>query len=433
MLALVNRWKLAAEDRLKYSPLVRGAFSRYKLWTDGADDGDQQALVQSIGKLCAAARFATSAAAVAAIQRTIHDRLAMLQPRRVDWTAFVDDVADPMMSRGVLLKPWLGPREKGVLFVSFEKEWFKLLQHCDLREFNERYSLVIAPSSSPHNLVNYVFPAVYPGKIFTLLSNESDKAVLPGVANNLVIVPLYASQWVLPDLFAPLPPGQRDVDLIMVANFAKVKRHFALFAALRKMPRHLRVLLVGQDQDGRTADTIKREAGYFGVADRFTVQSNVSYPGVSAALCRSRASVVLSRREGSCVVVAESLFANTPAALLEAAEIGSRAFINPATGRFLPDGDLAAELTNFVESAGNYQARAWAENTISCFRSTTALNEFVRQHALADGQEWTQDIAPLCWRPDPRLVHETDIVQLQPSRLDMKERFGIEVGPTPES
>jgi len=43
---------------------------------------------------------------------------------------------------------------------------------------------------------------------------------------------------------------------------------------------------------------------------------------------------VLSRREGSCVVVAESMFADTPVALLDNAVIGSRAFINDQTGRF---------------------------------------------------------------------------------------------------
>ncbi len=58
---------------------------------------------------------------------------------------------------------------------------------------------------------------------------------------------------------------------------------------------------------------------------------------VARWLCRARASVILSRREGSCVVVAESLFADTPAALLENAEVGSRAFINASTGRLLRD------------------------------------------------------------------------------------------------
>jgi glycosyltransferase involved in cell wall biosynthesis len=300
-----------------------------------------------------------------------------------------------------------------------------------LNDFNDRYTLVVAPSSSPHNLINYVFAAAYPGKTFTLISNAGDLAVLPSVAKNLVVVPLYASHWVQPELFQPMPLAQRDVDLIMVANFAKFKRHFALFAALRKMPGNLRVLLIGQDQDGRTAETLLREAGYFGVAGRVTIQSNVSYPGVSEALGRSRASVILSRREGSCVVVAESLFANTPVALLETAEIGSRAFIHGATGRFLQDSNLAQELTQFIERAGDYQARAWAEQSISCFRSTATLNELLRQHAVADGAEWSQDIAPLCWRPDPRHVYPADTERLQSSRSEMKERFGIEVGSAP--
>src|SRR5947209_692865 len=118
MLAVVKRWKLEAEDRLKYSPLVRGLFSRYQRWAAPAVNGDQQALAVSIQRLCAAARFANGDTAVRAIQGKIHDRLAALQPRQVDWTHFVDHVLDPRMPRGVLLKPWRGPREKGVLFVS---------------------------------------------------------------------------------------------------------------------------------------------------------------------------------------------------------------------------------------------------------------------------------------------------------------------------
>jgi glycosyltransferase involved in cell wall biosynthesis len=431
MLALVKRCAIATEDRLKYSPLVRGALSRYQRWTDRGRHGDQQALAHSIHRLCAAARLAASASAVQAVQHTIHQRLALLQPRRVDWTAFVDHIDDPRIPRSAILKPYLGPREKGVLFISFEKEWFKLLAHCDLQEFNDRYFLVVSPSGSPHNIVNYVFAAAYPGKVFTLISNAGDQALLPRVGHNFVVVPLYASHWVLPELFQPLPLAERDVDLCMVANFAKFKRHFALFQALRRMPKNLRVLLIGQDQDGRTAATIQREAAYYGVADRFTVQGNLSYSGVSAALCRARASVILSRREGSCVVVAESLFADAPASVLETAEIGSRAFINPATGRFLHDGRLAEELTELVERAGNYRPRAWAEHNISCYRSTASLNDLLRQHALADGQQWTQDLVPLCWRPDPALVRPADVEQMQAARRDMQERFGIEVGPVP--
>ena len=124
-----------------------------------------------------------------------------------------------------------------MLFVSFESEWCKLLAHCDLKAFAERYRLVISPSSSPHNWINYVFAAAYPDTLFTLISNDSDRLVPPRVADNFQIVPLLASNWVNPRLFQPLPRDQRDIDLVMVASFGKVKRHHALLPRSGKCPR----------------------------------------------------------------------------------------------------------------------------------------------------------------------------------------------------
>jgi glycosyltransferase involved in cell wall biosynthesis len=89
--------------------------------------------------------------------------------------------------------------------------------------------------------------------------------------------------------------------------------------ALRAMPESIRVLLIGQSQDGRTAETILSEARDYGVENRFTLMSSLPHEEVIKALCRSKVSVLLSYREGSAVVVAESLFADTPTALLEGA------------------------------------------------------------------------------------------------------------------
>lgn len=432
MLAPVKRCAIATEDWLRYHPVVRGVLSRYKLWTDRvAPCRSDQALARSIVKLCAAARLAPSDERVRRIQASIVERVGGLRRANVDWSEFVTHLDIPRIGRSVLLKPRLGPREKGVLFIAFEKEWFKLLCYTELRELADRYRLVVAPSSSPHNLMNYVFAAAYPGPLFTLLSNDSDRAVLPRVSANFVVVPLYASHWVNPELFRPLPPNERDVDLIMVASFGKVKRHHALFRAIRQMPRTLRVLLVGQDQDDRNAATIRAEAACYGVSARVTVQSNATYEAVTAALCRARASVILSRREGSCVVVAESLFADTPVALLADAEVGSRAFINPATGRLLDGRDLAGQLVEFVARADQYQARAWAQDHISCVHSTRVLNEVVRKHSEAAGDVWTQDLFPLCWRPDPVLLAPEDGRSLQAERQEFKERFNLEIGPFP--
>jgi hypothetical protein len=131
-------------------------------------------------------------------------------------------------------------------------------------------------------------------------------------------------------------------------------------------------------------------------------------------------------REGSCVVVAESLFADTPVALLENAAIGSRAFINEQTGQFLNSSNPGRALSEFIDTADRYHPRQWALENISCHVSSAKLNEILRQSAIARGEAWTRDIAPLCWKPDPYVVNESDRQNLSTERIRMKDKFGLE-------
>jgi glycosyltransferase involved in cell wall biosynthesis len=429
MLSQLKRVRLETEDHLRYSPFFRGLLCKYIRWRAPSANGDQQVLAASIDRLCAAARYASDEHTVLSIERQILDRLPLLDPKKVDWSSFGKNLDTKDLPRSILLKPYLGPREKGVLYVSFEQEWFKLLLYADMKEFSDRYSLVVAPSHDPHNLLNYAFAAFYPDRIFTQISNASDADVLPRISAKFAIVPLYASSWVLPELFQTKPLAQRDVDLIMVANFGKYKRHLALFAALQRMSPKRRVLLCGQDQGARTPETLRLEAAYYGVADRIAIQSNSTYPQVTAAMCRARAGVILSRREGSCVAVVESMFAGAPIGLLRTAMVGSRAFVNQKTGVFLDDDLLAEQLETLIENAGSFSARQYAEENLSCHHSSRKLNEVLRQHTLAAGQEWTLDIAPMCWRQDPALVNAADAQRMQADRDFLKEKYGIEVGP----
>ncbi len=430
MLSVLKRAAIATEDWLRYHPIVRGGLSKLKCWRDAVsaprDDTDR---VRSIQRLCTAARLTASPAAQRRLHERIRKRVRALDPYRVDWSQLVPGIDEPRMPRGVFLKPYVGPRERGVFFTAFEIEWIKLLRHTELRELSQRCTVVVAPSSSPYNLINYVLPSAFPGPLFSLINHEEDPEILARISPNYRPVPLYTSHWVNPDLYHPRPRDRRDIDLIMIAAWGKVKRHHTLFRALRRMPRSLRVVLIGQDQEGRTADTIRAEAACYGVADRFELITNAAHEQVIDYLGRARVSVLLSRREGSAVVVAESLFADTPTALLHDAYNGSRAFINAHTGRFLHDRDLAGQLLDFLANAERHDARRWAVDNISCFRSTERLNEVLRAHALADGQEWTVDIAPLCWRPDPRLVHPEDERRTEDDRRYMRERFGLEIGP----
>jgi glycosyltransferase involved in cell wall biosynthesis len=419
-----RRW-LEIEDWLRYHPRVRRSICRYKLWRTHSSDAS------SVVQLCAAARLADDDETERQIQERIVERVRLLDMSQLDWSDFAPDFRDPRIYKAAILKPYLGPNERGVVFISFEGQWVRLLWQKDVREFADRYTVVIAPSSSPHNFINYVFPHAYPEPIFTLISNPHDLDVLPRVSNRLTVVPLYASHWMNPELYQPMPRAERPYDLIMVASWGKVKRHQALFSALRTMSKDLRVLLVGQDQEGRSADTIRELARWYGVADRLTILSNQPHREVTKLFCQARASAVLSKREGSCVVVAEALFADTPVALLRGAVIGSRVFLNEQTGRFLDERNLARDLTDFVQNADRYQPRAWAEQNISCWRSTQILNDALKRHALERGQAWTQDIAPLQWSPDPLLARTVDRQRFAAERSEIVQRFGLEIGPPP--
>lgn len=431
MLTWLKRWRLELEDWLRYHPRVRRSMCRLKLWrTPTPPATDSQAIARVITQICTAARLAEDDELERQIQERIVAMVAQLQPRELDWSSLVPEFNDPRIYKAAVLKPHVSAREKGVLFISFEGQWIKLLKPANFQELAARYTVVVAPSySPPHVLINYAFPAIFPGPVFTLISNPKDLDVFPRMSPNLVTVPLYASSWVNPDLFQPLPRQDRTIDLLMVANFAKFKRHQAFFSALRSMPRDLRILLIGQDQDGRTAETIRETARWYGVEDRFTLLSHQPYREVTKYFCQARTSVVLSKREGSCVAIAESMFADAPAALLREAGIGSRVFINEQTGCFLDGAHLARDLTEFIRGADRYAPRAWATANISCFHSTRTLNAVLRQKALELGQDWTQDIAPMQWSPDPMLVHPEDRARLAGERGEILARYGLEIGP----
>ena len=194
------------------------------------------------------------------LKKRITARVQRLDANQLDWTEIAPDFRDPHRQGGHS-EAMSGPRERGVVFISFEGQWVKLLNQKDVRA----PSPIAMPSSSRRapartTLSTTCFRIFIGDEVFTLISNPHDAEVLPRVSSRLIVVPLYASSWVNPELYQPVPHAERPYDLIMVASWGKVKRHHVLFKALRSMPRDLRVLLVGQDQEGRSADTIRELA-----------------------------------------------------------------------------------------------------------------------------------------------------------------------------
>ncbi len=437
---MASRIKIQFKDSLKHSPRIRAVRCRLIAMRDGRrTSGDPQKIAQSIHKLCVAARNATSPASLLAVEDRIKQRVRELKGREFDWLEFEPNADVKVLDRAVILKPYKGPKEKGVILIAFDYQWARLMKHYDkevLRRLSERYWLVVSTVwAEPHCLMNYVLPSVWPGeRIFATISDPDDEAIIPRFSEKYVVAPLLCSNWVNPAWYKQVPFEEKNVDFFMLANFGEYKRHWELFRAMKKMPRETRVVLIGQHNGKRDDNTIRAEARAFGIGpERFEIKRNPTDEEVFDTLARAKTSLIFSLREGSCMAIVESMFANTPVGMFHDAKVGSRRFINDQTGRFLKHVNLAQQLLEFRDQAQKYQPRKWAdENRIDCFGSTETLNRTIKDALTGLGHEWTQDIAVHMWRPNPRLVEAQDRERMRQDYDFVMNELGIDLDGYPE-
>lgn len=378
---------------------------------------------------CAAARCSASPRTMRSLETWMKRRLDGL-PASVLWSWQPPQGEQVTISKTAILKP-ASTDERGVVFISFESQWQKLLALGPdrLATFAETYDLVLAPTwSPPHSPVNLVFPRLFPGTLPCTISNLTDLEILPRLHGSYQPLPLFASSWVNPSLYQPRPRSDRDIDLVMVANFGRYKRHHVLFSALAKLPTDKRpnVTLIGQPHGHRTVETLEQEMTAYGVRDCISLRSRVSDAEVVDTLCRSKTALIASLREGSCVAVVEAMMADTPVALLEGAQIGSSAFLNEHTGRWLNERRLHEELPTFIADSDRCSPRAWLiDHGVHCQASTAALNSQLRSHAEAQGRPWTRHLFTHHWRPDPVLLEPADLHAAALARESIKQRWGL--------
>jgi hypothetical protein len=164
------------------------------------------------------------------------------------------------------------------------------------------------------------------------------------------------------------------------------------------------------------------------VQDRFELHTRLSDAAIAEGLCRSRVSLIFSGQEGSCIAVAESLFADTPVGLFEDARIGSKAFINANTGRLLTRNRMAYQVQDFIETSSAYQPRPWALANISCHHSYAVLNRCLREEARRRRQPWTRDLLPFYQNALPRYLSAEDERAMAPWYEDFAQAHGIRLG-----
>jgi glycosyltransferase involved in cell wall biosynthesis len=358
------------------------------------------------------------------------ERVATWREQEIGWGRYFGNFGDVAKNRALtttLLLKEPGPNgEKGVLYSSFEFNWMKLLVNHDARRFFQDYLLVGASSYSPGDhavLANLCGLSDDP--MFIGISNHADMNQYRLFAPHIYPLPIMACDWIDADDYQPRPFRERTIDIVMVAHFARLKRHWILFEALRNLRADLRITLIGRNCDGRTERTIREEAKAFGVRQELTILTNVEIEEVRRHLCNAKVALTLSKREGSCVSVTEALFANTPVVVMDDAHIGAAAYINQQTGRIATRATLPKILDDLVTLPGLCTPRPWALDNISARITSRKLNNILKQYSERSGRPWTRDIAPLCWRYVPRYLDAIDKMRLRPGLERLRQQHGI--------
>lgn len=332
----------------------------------------------------------------------------------------------PSLTRSIVLKrPSTG--EKGVLLLYFEYNWARLFLQLSVDEvawLEDHYDLILAASWSPTDYAALALAtSIWRGTIWIQPANYEEAGKIAAFHPRLRVLDSLACDWVNPDFYRPRPFAERSIDLIMIANWGGFKRHWEFFEALAKMTTSLRVVLIGQREGGRTMETIRSLAAKLKVPQTLEFYESLPIDQVTAMQCDAKVSVLMSRREGGCVAVVESLFAGCALALRRDAHVGSLAHINDQTGALLRPGHIAADLTSLLARAAVLQPRKWATDHVSCLKTTAKLNATLSQHHQAEGTPWTRDLVVANWRPHPTFARKADQLEMVPAYEELHRRF----------
>jgi glycosyltransferase involved in cell wall biosynthesis len=311
------------------------------------------------------------------------------------------------------------PRERGVIVVDYSYVFPLLAGLFDLSAIAEQYTLVLEPSWSGVCAPEILHFTRFDFQVFVESVEPRDAQFLKALDTNIAVVPLAANYWVDHRHVRPIPSDQRDIDVIVLAAWSHVKRHWRIFktlAGLKQRGHRLKTVLVGYRQD-KTIDEVRSEAAHYGISDQVDFYERISQRQVSALLARSKVHVLWSRRECANRAVIEALFADVPIIVRDDLTYGFRySYVNAETGRFVREENLGDAILDMVENRAQYRPRQWALDNMTSDRAAATLNRHLSEAAQRSGDAWSEDTvrrtgaldAQQYWNPTDRDRFQAD-------------------------
>ena len=298
----------------------------------------------------------------------------------------------------IVLKPYdPATKERGVLMVMYGEGIRAMAAMYDLAALAQHYTLVLETSGWGYQDASFF---LYLGSDLNVLVESpraEDFEFIENLDSNLIPVRVGSGEWVDPSTFHPRARGEEaEFDLVMVAAWDPLKRHELLFRSVARLKRErgksLRIALIGYAL-GWPRSRIEQLISRYHLEQDCTVFERIPHAEVARIVARSRASLLLSRQEGSNRSVYESMFCGTPVIVYRHHRGINLDHINERTGLLADDDELGEAIAKVTDCAEDFDPRGWALENIGYENATRIVNNALSDLAERRGLLWTQDIA----------------------------------------
>ncbi|WP_016957053.1 glycosyltransferase [Catenovulum agarivorans] len=284
--------------------------------------------------------------------------------------------------------------EKGVIVLNYSYYFLLFRKFYDIEKISQDYIIILEPSWAGFCEVSILSYANTSDSVYLMCYEKRDLDFIQALDCKIKPLKIGPSWFVNHTNFQP-HNVERDIDIIMVAAWAKFKRHGAFFKAISKLKGlgvTPKITLVGYPVD-MTQDEIVELAEFYGVKDWLTIYESITHQEVSALLNRSKVNVLWSKFEGNNRAIIEGMFCNTIVVMRENHNYGEHYdFINPQTGDFAGEDTLATKVKDLLTRQESFSPRDYVINNRSCIEATAIMNKEISNNERAIGRNWSKDM-----------------------------------------
>lgn len=286
--------------------------------------------------------------------------------------------------------------EKGAIVIKYSYYFSLFLKVFDVDEIGKRFHIIFEPSWAGLCEVNILAYTQFKFPIFLQVYEDRDKSFIESLKSNIIPVDVGPSWFINHEEFGlDVNQAQKDIDIIMVAAWAKFKRHQAFFQAVKPLITsrpELNITLVGYPVD-MTKEQVMSLADKFNLKDNLTIYEWIKPEEVAALQSRAKVNVLWSKFEGNNRAIIEGMFCDSPAILREGHNYGqSYDYINNKTGCYANEKNLSSKLSQILDGKYKFSPRSYVMKNRNCIVGTQRLNEALKIYELSVDRKWTTNL-----------------------------------------